>query len=190
MTRDELLKRLADADIAFAEVNSMDDLAQHPHLRRIDVKTPNGVVSYPAPAAIVVGEPRHYGAVPAIGEQPAALSRETFHADQGLMSEKPDLDHLRQWIGRSDRSLRHRHRATGEGIARHAVSCPSASRRPATPRPSPCTGVWRRRWFRLPSLAPTVTRRAADSCRRCRCHGGCGRAANWNSSTPYASAMR
>ena len=28
-------------------------------------------------------------------------SRETFHADQGLMSEKPDLDHLRQWIGRS-----------------------------------------------------------------------------------------
>jgi itaconate CoA-transferase len=71
MTRDELLKRLADADIAFAEVNSMDDLAQHPHLRRIEVTTPNGVVSYPAPAAIVVGEPRHYGAVPAIGERPA-----------------------------------------------------------------------------------------------------------------------
>jgi itaconate CoA-transferase len=74
MTRDELLKRLADADIAFAEVNSMDDLARHPHLRRIDVKTPNGVVSYPAPAAIVVGEPRHYGAVPAIGERPAELA--------------------------------------------------------------------------------------------------------------------
>src|SRR5579862_4474883 len=70
MTRVELLKRLADADIAFAEVNSMDDLAQHPHLRRIEVNTPNGVISYPAPAAIFVGEPRHYGAVPAIGEQP------------------------------------------------------------------------------------------------------------------------
>ena len=101
MTRDELLKRLADADIAFAEVNTMDDLAQHPHLRRIEVNTPNGVVSYPAPAAIVVGEPRHYGAVPAIGERAGRTSRETFHADQGLMSEKPDLDHLRQWIGRS-----------------------------------------------------------------------------------------
>src|SRR3984957_8525084 len=72
MTRDELLQRLADADIAFAEVNSMDDLAPHPHLRRTEVTTPNGVVSYPAPAAIVVGEPRHYGAVPAIGERPAS----------------------------------------------------------------------------------------------------------------------
>jgi itaconate CoA-transferase len=36
------------------------------------VNTPNGVVSYPAPAAIFVGEPRHYGAVPAIGEHPAS----------------------------------------------------------------------------------------------------------------------
>ena len=68
MTRDELLKRLADADIAFAEVNTMADLAVHPHLRRIEVDTPNGMVSYPAPAAIFVGEPRHYGAVPGIGE--------------------------------------------------------------------------------------------------------------------------
>jgi formyl-CoA transferase len=47
----------------------MDDLAQHPHLRRIEVDTPRGVVSYPAPAVIFVDEPRTYGAVPAIGEQ-------------------------------------------------------------------------------------------------------------------------
>jgi itaconate CoA-transferase len=46
----------------------MADLAVHPHLRRIEVKTPKGVVTYPAPAAIFVGEDRHYGAVPAIGE--------------------------------------------------------------------------------------------------------------------------
>jgi formyl-CoA transferase len=68
MTRDELLKRLADADIAFAEVNTMADLAVHPHLRRIEVETPNGVVHYPAPAPIVVGDSRHYGAVPGIGD--------------------------------------------------------------------------------------------------------------------------
>src|SRR5450432_2393470 len=67
-SRDELLKRLADADIAFAEVNTMADLAAHPHLRRIEVDTPAGPVSYPAPAAIVVGQPRHYGAVPGIGD--------------------------------------------------------------------------------------------------------------------------
>jgi formyl-CoA transferase len=68
MTRDELLKRLSDADIAFAEVNTMADLATHPHLRRIEVDTPKGKVSYAAPAAIFVDEKRHYGAVPAIGE--------------------------------------------------------------------------------------------------------------------------
>ena len=69
LTREQLLAKLAEADIAFAEVNSMDDLAKHPHLRHIEVDTPNGRVSYPAPAAIVVGEDRHYGKVPAIGER-------------------------------------------------------------------------------------------------------------------------
>jgi itaconate CoA-transferase len=68
LTRDQLLKRLSDADIAFAEVNTMADLAVHPHLRRIEVETPAGPVSYPAPAAIVAGAPRHYGAVPGIGD--------------------------------------------------------------------------------------------------------------------------
>ena len=68
LTRDALLKRLADADIAFAEVNTMADLTVHPHLRRIEVATPNGVVAHPAPAVIFVGEPRSYGAVPALGE--------------------------------------------------------------------------------------------------------------------------
>jgi formyl-CoA transferase len=72
LTRDELLKRLSDADIAFAEVNTMADLAVHPHLRRIEVGTPNGPVSYSAPATIVVDQPRHYGPVPGVGEQPSA----------------------------------------------------------------------------------------------------------------------
>ncbi|MBX9819809.1 CaiB/BaiF CoA transferase family protein [Afipia birgiae] len=67
LTRDELMKRLAEADIAFAEVNTMESLSSHPHLRRIDVDSPNGVVSYPAPAAIIVGETRTYGAIPSIG---------------------------------------------------------------------------------------------------------------------------
>ena len=68
MNRVDLLKRLADADIAFAEVNTMADLAVHPHLRRIEVDTPNGKVSYAAPAVIFMGEPRQYGAVPGIGQ--------------------------------------------------------------------------------------------------------------------------
>jgi len=71
LSRDDLLKRLDEADIAFAEVNTMADLTVHPHLRRIEVDTPKGVVTYSAPAAIFVGEPRHYGPVPAIDEHVA-----------------------------------------------------------------------------------------------------------------------
>jgi formyl-CoA transferase len=68
LTRDELVQRLDGADVAFGEVNTMADLTVHPHLRRIEVDTPKGVVTYSAPAAIFVGEPRTYGPVPAIDE--------------------------------------------------------------------------------------------------------------------------
>ncbi len=67
----ELRQRLIAADIAFAAVNDMEGLASHPHLRRIEVETPNGPVAVPAPAPIVTEEPRRYGRVPAIGETPA-----------------------------------------------------------------------------------------------------------------------
>ena len=65
-----MIAALSQADIAFAELNDMDALSRHPHLRRIEVATPNGPVAYPAPAAIFVGEDRTYGPVPAIGEAP------------------------------------------------------------------------------------------------------------------------
>jgi itaconate CoA-transferase len=65
--RDILVQRLGAADIAFAEVNGMADLARHPHLRRSTIETPNGEVAYPAPAAIFDGVPRRLGAVPALG---------------------------------------------------------------------------------------------------------------------------
>jgi formyl-CoA transferase len=68
LTRDELVRRLENADIAFGEVNTMADLAVHPHLRRIEVATPKGAITYSAPAAIFVGQERKYGAVPDLGE--------------------------------------------------------------------------------------------------------------------------
>jgi itaconate CoA-transferase len=63
-----LTQRLAAADIAFARLNDTAALARHPHLRRIEVATPSGAVSYPAPAAQHAGESRRYGPVPALGE--------------------------------------------------------------------------------------------------------------------------
>jgi formyl-CoA transferase len=65
---DALEAKLAAAEIAFARVNSPAELARHPHLRRITVETPNGPVSYPAPPRRDDGDPRHYGAIPAVGE--------------------------------------------------------------------------------------------------------------------------
>ncbi|MCL4110471.1 UNVERIFIED_CONTAM: hypothetical protein GTU68_022353 [Idotea baltica] len=65
---EEVQKRLTRGDIAFASVNDMTGLSEHPHLRRITVDSPNGPVSYPAPAPIFVGEEREYGAIPALKE--------------------------------------------------------------------------------------------------------------------------
>lgn len=65
----EATAAIAAADVAFATVNDMQGLSDHPHLRRITVDTPNGPVRYPAPAAIFDGAPRHYGPVPALPQE-------------------------------------------------------------------------------------------------------------------------
>ncbi|MXQ10766.1 CaiB/BaiF CoA transferase family protein [Microvirga makkahensis] len=66
MSAEEATEKLVRADIAFASLNDMAGLSSHPQLRRITVETPNGPVSYPAPAPIVSGSTRRYGAVPAM----------------------------------------------------------------------------------------------------------------------------
>jgi itaconate CoA-transferase len=68
-----LTQKLAKHDIAFARVNDTGDLAAHPQLSRIEVGTPSGAVSYPAPPARSDGAPRRYGAVPALGEHTAQI---------------------------------------------------------------------------------------------------------------------
>jgi len=71
-----LQEKLAAADIAFGRVNGPGELSHHPHLRRITVGSPNGPVSYPAPAALRDGEPRRYGPVPGIGEHSEKIRAE------------------------------------------------------------------------------------------------------------------
>jgi formyl-CoA transferase len=75
-----LTQTLAAADIAFARVNGMADLAQHPHLRRITVATPSGPVSYPAPAERRASTSRRYGPVPALGEHTERVRSEFLTA--------------------------------------------------------------------------------------------------------------
>jgi formyl-CoA transferase len=72
----DIIDRLTSADIAFAVVNDMDGLSQHPHLRRIDVATPSGLASHPAPAARWDRRTMKFGAVPALDEHTDAVRRE------------------------------------------------------------------------------------------------------------------
>jgi len=63
-----LVEKLDGADIAFAVVNDMNGLAKHSHLRRIEVTTPTGPISYPAPPTYRGDEGERFGAVPALGQ--------------------------------------------------------------------------------------------------------------------------
>ena len=76
LTRDELIARLDKADIAYGEVNGTQDLSAHPHLRRIEIDTPNGRVALPAPAPIFVGENRSYGPVPPVGAHTQSILKQ------------------------------------------------------------------------------------------------------------------
>jgi formyl-CoA transferase len=71
LTSGVLRERLNMAGIAFASVNDMDGLSRHPHLRRVEVETVGGLISYPAPAAVFDGVPRCLGAVPNLGADTA-----------------------------------------------------------------------------------------------------------------------
>jgi formyl-CoA transferase len=73
---DALAAQLEKAEIGFARVNDWELLSKHPHLRRITVGAPSGPVSTPAPAPIVAGQERLYGAIPALGEHSEKIRQE------------------------------------------------------------------------------------------------------------------
>jgi itaconate CoA-transferase len=85
MDIETLSSKLAAADIAFARINDMAGLARHPQLRRITLNSPNGPISYPAPAPRRTGETRHYAAIPALGEHTRKVRAE-FLGDAALQS--------------------------------------------------------------------------------------------------------
>jgi formyl-CoA transferase len=72
----ELVARLEKAEIAFAFVNEIVDLLNHPQLRTVAIATPNGRVDLPAPAPIWPDGPDSFGAVPELGAHTRAVRRE------------------------------------------------------------------------------------------------------------------
>ena len=71
VTSSILQERLNSASIAFATVNDMGDLSNHPHLRRVEIDSGVGKITHPAPAAVFDGVPRSLGAVPNLGADTA-----------------------------------------------------------------------------------------------------------------------
>lgn len=70
---DQAIELLAKADVAFALLNDMAGLSAHPELQRITVATPNGPVTYPAPAPRFNGALRSFGPVPKLNNAQEAL---------------------------------------------------------------------------------------------------------------------
>lgn len=75
-TREELSEKLLIARIAFGRVNSIADFSDHGDLRRMEIGTPNGNVSIPAPPARIKGERISTAIVPSLGEHTKMLRSE------------------------------------------------------------------------------------------------------------------
>jgi len=68
LSRDEIIRRLEAAKIAYGRISTLHDLAEHPQNRYVTVDTPNGEVRMLAPGAFINGDVNQLGAVPALGQ--------------------------------------------------------------------------------------------------------------------------
>jgi len=72
-----LSHELEAAEIAFARVNSVEDILRHPHLRRVAVTSPWGDFEVPASPSRLAGEAEPgYGPLPALGQHTDEVQRE------------------------------------------------------------------------------------------------------------------
>lgn len=77
LSREALVERLQAAQIAYGALNSVEDFAAHPQLRRSSVELPQGgSIELPSPPAKIAGEPFEAGPVPALGQHTEALRAE------------------------------------------------------------------------------------------------------------------
>ncbi|WP_201840320.1 CaiB/BaiF CoA transferase family protein [Microvirga zambiensis] len=87
MSSDGAMNELEAAGLAYGRLNRIEDVSQHPHLRRVPVSTPSGEIQVIAPAAIFDGDMAPaFRPVPARGAHSEALRREfgVFSKQQAL----------------------------------------------------------------------------------------------------------
>lgn len=73
VARSDMVTQLESARIAYGRVSTMDDLANHPQNRFVEVDSPTGPVRMLAPGAVIDGAIPSLGAVPALGEHTDAV---------------------------------------------------------------------------------------------------------------------
>lgn len=76
LSREEAEAKLREAGTAYGFVNTLAELVHHPALRRVEIPTPNGLVSIVAPPVTRDGETPELGPVPRIGEHTERIRRE------------------------------------------------------------------------------------------------------------------
>ena len=84
-TRDvaTLARQLEEAQVAFARVNDVLAVLQHPHFRQVMVESPGGPIGLPTPPAKVMHAPApSFGPLPALGEHTQAVRREFLEQDR------------------------------------------------------------------------------------------------------------
>ena len=76
MSRKDIIKRLQDADIAYGQLSTVEDLADHPQSNFISVQTSEGEISLLSPGAVITGEEVTFGKVPFLGEHTDKIKNE------------------------------------------------------------------------------------------------------------------
>ena len=76
VSRKNIIKRLQDADIAYGQLSTIDDLNKHPQSNFISVQTSEGEISLLSPGAVINGEEVSCGKVPFLGEHTDKIKNE------------------------------------------------------------------------------------------------------------------
>lgn len=81
LVREEVIERLALAEIAYGKLSTLDDLVHHPQNRFVTVETHGERVELLAPPGVSGHETASFGHIPTVGEHDASI-REEFPAVQ------------------------------------------------------------------------------------------------------------
>tara|TARA_B100000989_G_scaffold5494_1_gene3818 strand:- start:718 stop:1854 length:1137 start_codon:yes stop_codon:yes gene_type:complete len=81
MSRNDIMKKLQDADIAYGQLSTIEDLNKHPQSNFISVQTSEGEISLLSPGAVISGEEITFGKVPLLGEHTDKIKNEYRNLD-------------------------------------------------------------------------------------------------------------